>query len=163
MWYKLLTDNEYAEYLMHEDDPENNTEKQEENALKMLDKLGDIVYGVTMAWSFRQDGSQPPPTSTLGMPRHMFEAYTNCIKILNNTTTASLPEILNSIPQGDRGSNTYLDTLTPEQCAVDLMYPFWSRMGGSFEQEFRKNGELKRYLLALKNKLENPDPNQKEF
>jgi hypothetical protein len=32
------------------------------------------------------------------------------------------------------------------------MYPFFSRMGGSFEKEFQESGGLKKYLLALKSK-----------
>ena len=49
MWYKLLVENKYAEHLITEDDPENNTAEQEKIALQVLDKYADIVYGVTMA------------------------------------------------------------------------------------------------------------------
>ena len=55
------------------------------------------------------------------------------------------------------GSDRYaVDTelLTAEQCALLIMYPFWSRMGGSFEEHFYNSGRLKKYLCALKNKCD---------
>ena len=42
-----------------------------------------------------------------------------------------------------------ISILNDNQIAVLIMYPFWSRMGGSFEKEFLDDGRLKKYLSAL--------------
>ena len=55
------------------------------------------------------------------------------------------------------GSDRYaVDTelLTAEQCALLIMYPFWSRMDGSFEEHFYNSGRLKKYICALKDKCD---------
>jgi hypothetical protein len=44
--------------------------------------------------------------------------------------------------------------LSCEQIAVLIMYPFWSRMGGTFEINFLDRGDLKYYLLGLKEQRE---------
>ena len=67
-----------------------------------------------------------------------------------------LAMIWHSIPT-DQNTSCYdvdLEKLDAEQCAVLLMYPFFSRMGGSFEISFQEDGRLKKYLLALKEKSE---------
>ena len=66
----------------------------------------------------------------------------------------SLSNIWQTIPKGEnRGHYEALpESLTAEQIAVLIMYPFWSRMGGSFETTFLDDGRLKKYLLALKKK-----------
>ena len=47
------------------------------------------------------------------------------------------------------------DSMTAEELSVNIMYPFWSRMGGSFETDFAKNGSLKKCLLLLSSRLQN--------
>ena len=42
-----------------------------------------------------------------------------------------------------------ISTLNDNQIVVLIMYPFWSRMGGSFEKEFLDDGRLKKYLSKL--------------
>lgn len=42
--------------------------------------------------------------------------------------------------------------LCAEQIAVLIMYPFWSRMDGSFEVAFAKDGRLGKYLQILHEK-----------
>ena len=39
-----------------------------------------------------------------------------------------------------------------EQLAVLILYPFWSRMGGSFADKFLESGQLRNFLLTLKKK-----------
>ena len=45
-----------------------------------------------------------------------------------------------------------IDELSNDQLAVGLMYPFWSRMGGSFEDRFAESGRLRQFIMALYNK-----------
>ena len=162
MWYKLLVENEYAEHLITEDAPENNTDEQEKIALQMLDKYADIVYGITMAWTFCQDSAETVPSAKGGMPKHMLNAYETCLDRIPKSQAKSLSEIWDTIPREANRPDTYFSALTAEQCAVSLMYPFWSRMGGSFEQEFRKSGNLKKHLISLKNKCSSPITSTKQ-
>ena len=46
-----------------------------------------------------------------------------------------------------------IEQLSPQQLAAKIIYPFCSRMGGSFEVEFAKTGQLKEHLLALEQAL----------
>ena len=45
-----------------------------------------------------------------------------------------------------------IDELTADQLAVGMMFPFWSRMGGSFEDRFAESGRLRQFIMALYNK-----------
>ena len=45
-----------------------------------------------------------------------------------------------------------IDELTADQLAVGMMFPFWSRMGGSFEDKFAESGRLRQFIIALYNK-----------
>ncbi len=42
-----------------------------------------------------------------------------------------------------------IDELSADQLAVGMMFPFWSRMGGSFEDEFAESGRLRQFIMAL--------------
>ena len=48
-----------------------------------------------------------------------------------------------------------ISSLSVDQLAVGLMFPFASRMGGSFEDEFAESGRLRQFILALYNKSSN--------
>ena len=45
-----------------------------------------------------------------------------------------------------------LEVLSADQLAVGLLFPFASRMGGSFEDDFAESGRLRQFVLALYNK-----------
>lgn len=47
-----------------------------------------------------------------------------------------------------------VELLSCEQIAILIIYPFWSRMGGSFETRFLDDGRLLKYMKALKKKVE---------
>ena len=63
-------------------------------------------------------------------------------------------KIWQSVPNGENRGRYEIEpeNLSAEQIAVLIMYPFWSRMGGSFEKEFLDDGRLKKYLSALHKK-----------
>ena len=83
----------------------------------------------------------------------LFKEFKDLVIYLTNDDTtkkdANFIDIWHS-----RGCNydTPIEKLSDEQCAVLLVYPFWSRMDGGFEVSFRNDGRLKKYLLALKKK-----------
>ncbi len=63
----------------------------------------------------------------------------------------SLGEIYRSI-----GNNVFdcdIALLNADQLAAGLMFPFMSRMGGSFEDRFAESGRLREFILALYDKV----------
>jgi len=48
---------------------------------------------------------------------------------------------------------TDVESLSAEQVAVLILYPFWSRIGGNFEIEFAQDGRLGMYLRTLKKQI----------
>ena len=158
MWYEILTENEFADYFI-DNDPivQGITEKQ--NAEKMLDGLRKIVYGVTTAWNChvsptRKDHKWVYRDGLKYYSQIAVNAFDFCFSQIHLSKAKSLPEIWHSIlnTPGESKYSVDLSQLTAEQCAILILYPFWSRMGGSFEKEFQESGELRKWLIALKNK-----------
>ena len=153
MWYDILVKNKYAEYFINS----NGTEDAEATA-KMLRGLAGVVSGATTSWAFcdRRDADFVA-VATEYMDADEKLAFEFCHSNLGSTSTTSLSDVWQSIPTEDDQSKYDVDIelLSVEQCAVLIMYPFWSRMGGSFEEQFAADGRLRKYLRALnvKNKL----------
>ena len=153
MWYKILIENEYADYFI------NNesfliTESNEKTA-RMLGGYADIVSGVTYAWTYREgEKSDRLALAVKDMGADISRAFDFCCEHLHLTQTKALSDIWNSIPRENNEScySVDVDYLNEEQCAVLIMYPFFSRMGSSFEKNFQESGDLKKYLLVLKSK-----------
>jgi hypothetical protein len=154
MWYEILVKNNFADYFMNSD----SNAQDESTTLQMLDGYADIVSGVTISWMFF-DKRDPDFVSGIisNEDQHIKLAFEFCHSRLDSTTTTNLGEVWSSIPVNPDQSCYDIDTnlLNAEQCAVLIMYPFWSRMGGSFEKEFAIDGRLKKYLCALNNKCNN--------
>ncbi|MBO5354868.1 MAG: hypothetical protein J6B09_02230 [Clostridia bacterium] len=147
MWYEILVENEFADYFINNDiDPEDATEKQK--AEEMLQGCKDVIYGATMAWTFYDSSRKNSVCGSLArLNAHAAKSFEFCCSRIPLSKAKHLGEIFRSIP-----SDVSLEMLSAEQCAVSLMYPFWSRMGGSFEKEFQESGSLKKHLLVLKSK-----------
>ena len=158
MWYEILTQNEFADYFINSDPLAKDTEEKQ-NADKALDGLKKIVYGVTYAWTCYD---MPTDKDYKGAYRDGLKYYGQiavnafdfCFSQIHLSKAKSLPEIWHSIlnTPGESKYSVDLSKLTAEQCAILIIYPFWSRMGGSFEKDFQESGELKKWLIALKNK-----------
>ena len=145
MWYELLIDNEYADYLMNEQEIGGDAER----AAWALDGLDIIISALTYVWTF--DDFSPSQIEAIRESLNKWDAnalrafdYGRARKHLSKAK--QLGEITRSARDLD------LEEMSAEQCAVWLMYPFWERMGGSFEKEFHKSGNLKKGLSALKRK-----------
>lgn len=73
-------------------------------------------------------------------------------------TAPNEPDYFNKVWKTiDRPYEDDPELLTGEQLAVLVMMPFSSRMGGSFEEYFIRDGRMGRYLQALKRKTELPE------
>ena len=153
MWYKIFVENEFAEYFMNNDSWQNSND--EETLDKMLSQYSEIVYAVAYTWVCKSL-SIDVPVKALENARNCQIAFEYCYPHIRDSKVMQLSDIWNSIPHQNNESRYSVDVslLSAEQCAVLIMYPFFSRMGGSFEKEFAKRGDMRKYLLALKEKIE---------
>ena len=151
MWYDILVKNKYAEYFINS----NGTEDAETTA-KMIRGLAGIVSGATTSWAFcDRRYADFVAVATENMDADERLAFEFCHSNLDSTAITSLSDVWQSIPTEDGQFKYDVDValLSAEQCAVLIMYPFWSRMGGSFEEQFAADGRLKKYLHALNKKI----------
>lgn len=151
-WYEILIRQDFIDYFSNE----NNTFYKEIDGRKILEpqfqKFKDIIYGLTSAGFHGQEYSfdfefmiEKEPNVYLG---YSYMASSKTLKI------SYLPDVWRTIPKEKNRGHYEIEPelLTAEQIAVLIMYPFWSRMGGSFEISFLESGRLKKYLSALKKK-----------
>jgi hypothetical protein len=154
MWYEILVENEFADYFIN-----NNSFLQDaaekRKADEMLNGYSEIIYGATIAWNFYDDIKKEQIRESLtNFSQNAVRSFDFCCSQIHLSQAKFLHEIWHSISTNANESKYCVDIshLTSEQCAALIMYPFFSRMGGSFEKEFQESGGLKKYLLALKNK-----------
>ena len=137
VWYDLLITDEFLDFF----------EQRNGNyaAYSTFQKFSDTVQGITLAFGGYPDSAE----KHLETETDVYNAYKNCKGLLVEGVT--LAEIWRSIPLGDNKSpyQVSVDVLTAEQIAVLILYPFWKRMGGSFETDFAESGKLKQYLHEL--------------
>ena len=151
-WYEVLIRDEFIDYFSNEKNTFYKVIDGREILEPQFDKFKEIIIGITHAAGF----SEVP----FFIFEHMIESKPNMYlgysywthyKILRE---GSLSKIWQSVPNGENRGRYEIEPehLSAEQIAVLIMYPFWSRMGGSFETTFLDDGRLRKYLLALKKK-----------
>ncbi len=148
MWYKILVENEFADYLINcADSPQNADDEQKTE--QMLKEYSDLVYGVVIAWAFYDSPKIDKIAEGLAkMSPLAVYSFDFCLNHIPLTKTKNLGAVFHSIPR-----DSDLESLSAEQCASSLIYPFLSRMGQpSFEKEFLMSGGLKEHLVVLKSK-----------
>ena len=153
MWYDILIDNEFVEYFSNESNTFTTIKNGEKVLAPTFARFANIVAGVTYAWDFADIPNVILDHLKENEP-DVFCGYVFCKENQASPDEMYLSKIWNSIPNSENESryDVDLENLNAEQCAVLLMYPFFSRMGGSFEISFQEDGRLKKYLLALKKK-----------
>ena len=154
MWYEILVKNEFADYFMNQHEFSNDA-NEEKMMYQMLKGYADIIAGVTLAWTYseyQKNNFLIKQIQKMGADTHF--AFEFCNSRLHLTQVKSLSDIWQSIPSplGQSKYDTDPALLNAEQIAVLIMYPFWSRMGDSYEKEFTKDGNLQKYLLILNSK-----------
>ena len=147
MWYKILIENEFADYFINSDPcPQSDAENQK--AEEMLQGYAEIVEGVILAITFYDSPKKSEIYKSLAQySLHSAKAIEFCLGHASAFESISIGEIFRSIDH-----NMDIELLSAEQCAVKIIYPFLSRMGGSFEKEFYASGSLKKCLMILKDK-----------
>lgn len=157
MWYKILVEDEFIEYFSDENNIFTVLKDGEKEMAPMFARFRDAVTGVTYAFSLPELKQSSIDHLREDEP-DIYRGFAFCREHQSKVQKDSryLAKILHSIPTDLKAlkKEDKLERLSAEQCAVSLMYPFWSRMGGSFEIEFQENGGLKKYLLALKKKVD---------
>lgn len=153
MWYEILIEDEFIDYFGNDDNIFYIIENEKKVLAPTFSRFADIVHGLTYAWSFPQLLISEMSEFQEECP-DFYRAFVFCKKNQPSFDERHLNKIWKSIPVGFDFSHYRVDLnkLNAEQCAVLLMYPFWSRMGGSFEISFQEDGRLKKYILALKEK-----------
>ncbi|MBQ2704995.1 MAG: hypothetical protein IJF58_05550 [Clostridia bacterium] len=154
-WYHLLITDEFIDYFcngsnIYYTDFKN---KWEYIPQPLFKKFIDTVTGITYAFA-RCGNSSELFLSTKEKEPDIYNAYINCKKTMPPVIT--LADIWQSIKVNKNCSPYQVDVkyLSAEQIAVLILYPFWSRMGGSWEIDFLDSGRLKQYLIELKEKSE---------
>lgn len=155
-WYEILIKKEFVDYFSNE---ENNFYKVIDDKIikdTMFQNFSDVVNGITMANNHMQCSCADRYSeehNLLRIPPHMYLgfrlAYDGLLreqktfkKILNLQIGSSITSLYKLDPM----------SLSADKIAILILYPFWSRMGGSFETTFLDDGRLRKYLLALKKK-----------
>ena len=154
MWYEILVKNEFTDYFMNKHVFSNDV-NEEKMMDQMLKGYADIVAGVTLAWTYSEYQKNDSFIEQIEkMEANTHFAFEFCHSRLHLTQAKSLSDIWKSIPTRLGQSQYDFDPalLNAEQIAVLIMYPFWSRIGGSYEKEFTKDGNLQKYLFVLNSK-----------
>ena len=154
MWYEILIKNEFADYFINSD-PFTQDTVEKQRATEMLEEYSKIIDGVSYAWDFYDTPYLDRLRRALKNSDQLIATcFDFCCSQIHLSKAKSLPEIWHSISTTPGASKYSIDLsqLNAEQCAILIMYPFWSRMGNSFEKDFQESGRLKLYLTALKNK-----------
>ncbi len=157
MWYKIFIEDEFINYFSDEYNTFTITENGKQVLAPTFFRFARIVRGVTAGWA-HSDIALPEDYMNYMQENEpdLFRGYTFCKENKTSNDRQYLSKIWSSIPR-DQNESPYdvdLEKLNAEQCAVLLMYPFWSRMDGHFEISFQEAGRLKKYLLALKKKAD---------
>ena len=155
MWYNILIEDEFIDYFSDESNTFTITENGQTVLAPIFARFADIVRGVTDAWTL----SNIPNVNINPLRENYPDAFRGYVFCKENQTSPDeryLAKIWHSVPNSENESryDVDLEKLNAEQCAVLLMYPFYSRMNGSFEISFQEDGRLKKYLLALKKKAD---------
>ena len=154
-WYDLLITKEFIDYFTNENSVFYTAVdgRQKYDPQPLFRKFRDTVTGITYAFQ-RFDISDRSLLIIKEKTPDVYDAYINCRERM--PFASSLMDFWHSIKTEADGSRYDVDvkTLCAEQIAVLILYPFWNRMGGSWEIDFLDSGLLKQYLLALKEKSE---------
>lgn len=156
MWYKVFIDDDFLNYFSNDDNVFYTVEGDEEILAHMFSRFRDVLEGATYAWTLPNISLAHAREAMENASEDLVRSFIYCRENFPKNRTENIYDILNSIPidSGESRYDTDVEKLSAEQCAVLLMYPFWSGMGGSFETYFQEDGRLKKYLLALKKKVD---------
>lgn len=154
-WYEVLIREEFIDYFSDENNKFYFVVDGEEIKEPLFENFGYVISGIVAASFaatakridryFHDEFYYMHPYFYFGY-RAAYEGFVHEQKDLNKVLELEPGSSITSLYKLDPMS------LSADKIAKLLMYPFWSRMGGSYEINFLKSGNLKKYLLALKKK-----------
>ena len=158
MWYEILIADEFIDYFSNDNNVFFTVENEKEILAPTFMRFRKIVLGVTRAFSYRGSAAEFADILKYHKDYDTLEGFNFCIEQIShlNLSKDYLIGLWHSILSAPEQSKYDIDTeeLSAEQCAVLIMYQFWRRMGFSLETSFQESGELKKYLIALKDKVD---------
>ena len=143
-WYDLLITNEFMDYFCNDGNVYYNATAENCGYIPepLFKKFIDTVNGITLALT--------QPGFSLIKDSVLFNVYMTCQTVVPHGI--SLSDIFHSILPSPYQAD--IKHLNAEQIATLILYPFWSRMGGSYEIDFLNSGRLRQYLLELKKRAQ---------
>ncbi len=162
-WYEVLIEDRFMEYFSNK---ENKFYHLDEEGLPVLEPMflqyKQIISGITHAWNcnaYSNEGLQVnmdrEKECMKKAPADISYGFLCCMN-RGMEKGVRLTDYWQSIAY-DPGESPYsvdVELLSCEQTAILIIYPFCSRMGGSFETYFLDDGRLLKYMNALKRKVE---------
>lgn len=158
MWYEILLDDEFINYFGNDNNVFFTIEDGKEVLAPTFLRFSKIIYGVTTAFVHQSNADFHAAIFQDIGAHDTLRGFNFCIEHISslNLSRHYLFDLYNSISSSEGLSKYDIDPeeLSAEQCAVLIMYQFWGRMGVRTETSFQESGELKKYLFALKDKVD---------
>ncbi|MBQ8605757.1 MAG: hypothetical protein IJ408_03390 [Clostridia bacterium] len=150
-WYEILVSDEFFDYFCDESNVFVIDVNGKQQRAPMFERYCYLVSGVVKGYAFSLFDVAVEPSYDVMDPdfRTGFVACKNLVR----GKKRSVPDFYSSARE-KLSEGVDLQDLTAEEIAALIIYPFCSRMGGSFEIDFWRSGNLKRHLIALKRKVE---------
>lgn len=153
-WYEILIQDKFVDFFKNHNTEVLASANGKDAAHPLFEEFRGIVLGMTMACSLGDQNRKQISESLAKTSPHEAVGYDHFLDTCPNGERR-FADIWNSMQDP---YETDVESLSAEQIAVLILYPFWSRMGGNFEEEFAKDGRLGRYLCLLKKKILKQDP-----
>ena len=155
-WYELLILDHFVEYVKSDPD----YEKDFKNKNSVINHFWDVSEGFTFGNIIREHPSKAKDAAKdikgLGYGWWVLKGY--WVYINDEDNERAIGAIAKSIREKDETRSFYehdLKELSEVQLAFLIMYSSWSRLGcHDRKYEFTTSGDLKKYILALKQKCE---------
>ena len=148
-WYDVLIQEPYFSYI--NSDPDFKADAEDVDSI--FSRYFRIVDGIWLGNLVRHLLEKTMPVSEVTSNEDEIKGYLCFVQ--SDDEDSRIFEIVKSIRELNNPGWYQIDTeiLSPEQIAFLIIYPFASRMGGSFEVEFAMRGDLKKYINELKKKV----------
>lgn len=158
MWYEIFIDEEFLNYFGNDNNAFFTMEDEKTVLAPTFLRFRHIVYGVTSAFANQSNADRFAELWQDTGEYDILRGFNFCIEHISSLDLGKdyLIDLFHSIPSSEGQSKYDIDPneLSAEQCAVLIMYQFWGRMGERTEAFFQESGALKKYLFALKDKVD---------
>ena len=145
-WFSELLNKEFIDYFKNEESVYFTVTDKGKVYHEVFRKFSDVIHDLFMLLIANQVDDEHY-NKYKEMEPELYETSGGFVKEKRNLNWG---EFYKSI--GDNVFDCDIASLSADQLAAGLMYPFASRMGGSFEDKFAESGRLREFVLALNDK-----------